>query len=61
MAARTGRRQRQPGNIEELPSGALRVTVYAGIDPVTKKRNRLREIIPAGPDAWVDAEKASAG
>jgi hypothetical protein len=31
MAARTRRRKRQPGNIEELPSGALRVTVYAGI------------------------------
>jgi integrase len=53
----TRRRKRQPGNIEELPSGALRVTVYAGIDPVTKRRHRLREIVPAGPKAAAEAEK----
>ena len=51
------RRKRQPGSIEELPSGALRVTVYAGIDPVTKRRHRLRELVPAGADAWSEAEK----
>jgi len=33
MAARRTGRQR--GSIEELPSGALRVSVYAGTDPLT--------------------------
>jgi hypothetical protein len=41
------RRQRARGYVEELPSGALRVVVYAGIDPVTKRRHYLRETIPA--------------
>jgi hypothetical protein len=27
------------------------VRVYAGIDPVTKKRNYLTETVPAGPSA----------
>lgn len=40
-----------------LPSGARRVTVYAGIDPVTKRRHRLRKIVPAGPKADAEAEK----
>ena len=51
------RRKRSRGSIEELPSGSLRVSVYAGIDPVTKRRHYLREIIPAGPKAGVEAEK----
>ncbi|GAA1597584.1 hypothetical protein GCM10009789_59370 [Kribbella sancticallisti] len=35
--------------IDELPSGALRVRVYAGIDPVSKRRLDLTEAVPAGP------------
>ncbi|MCE3554523.1 site-specific integrase [Pseudonocardia sp. RS11V-5] len=41
---------RTRGSIDELPSGALRVRVYAGQDPVTKKRHNLVEIIEPGPD-----------
>lgn len=52
------RRGRERGQIEELPSGSLRVTVYAGIDPLTKRRHYLREVIPAGPTAATEAKKA---
>jgi integrase len=31
--------------------------VYAGIDPVTKRRHNLIEVVPPGPKAWRDAEK----
>jgi hypothetical protein len=31
------------GRIETLPSGSLRVKVYVGIDPVSKKRLHLEE------------------
>ena len=48
---------RARGNIETLRSGALRVRVYAGIDPVTKKRHNLIEVVPPGPKAWRQAEK----
>jgi integrase len=34
------------GHIEKLPSGSLRVHVYAGIDPVTGKPRRLKQICP---------------
>jgi integrase len=44
-------RKRQRGSVEELPSGALRVAVYAGIDPVAKRRHYLEEVVPAGPRA----------
>ncbi len=50
--------RRQRGEIETLPSGSLRVRVYAGIDPVSKKRHYLVETIPAGPKAVREAEKA---
>jgi hypothetical protein len=36
------RRKRAQGSIQELPSGALRVAVYAGIDPLTGRRLYLR-------------------
>lgn len=42
-------RKRERGGIFHLPSGALRVRSYAGIDPVTKRRHDLLKIIPAGP------------
>lgn len=59
MAGRPGvGKGRARGNIEQLASGALRVRVYAGIDPVTKKRHMLLEVVPAGPNAWREAEAA---
>lgn len=58
VAGRPGRgRSRAKGNIEELRSGALRVRVYAGTDPVTGKRHNLVEVIPSGPKAWRAAEE----
>lgn len=56
--ASTPPKKRPHGNIEQLPSGALRITVYAGTDPVTGRLHRLREIIPAGPSARAEADKA---
>ncbi|MPY81378.1 MAG: integrase, partial [Actinophytocola sp.] len=58
MADSARRRRRSHGGIEELPSGALRVKVYAGIDPVTKRRHYLRETISPGPKAGNEAGKA---
>jgi integrase len=52
------RNRRQRGGIEELPSGGLRVSVYAGTDPLTGRRHYLRESIPAGPSAQAEADKA---
>jgi hypothetical protein len=46
--------RRVRGRIETLPSGSLRVKVYVGIDPVSKKRLYLEETIPAGPRCAVD-------
>ena len=58
MAGRVaGADRRSRGRIEALPSGALRVVVYAGIDPISKKRHYLKETIPAGPRAAAAAEK----
>src|ERR671912_1142091 len=54
----TTRKGRVRGLIEALPSGSLRVKVYAGVDPVSKKRIYLDETIPAGPRAAKQAEKA---
>src|SRR4051812_47720885 len=50
-SSRTSGSGRQQGSIDVLPSGARRVRVYAGVDPVTKKRHDLVEIIPPGPQA----------
>ena len=52
------RRRRQRGEVETLPSGSLRVRVYAGVDPISGKRHYLSEVIPAGKDAAKLAEKA---
>jgi integrase len=57
MTRAAGRQRRQRGSIDELPSGALRVRVYAGVDPVTRRRHDLIEIIPAGPGAERRAEE----
>lgn len=51
MPAASKARKRTRGEIETLPSGSLRVRVYAGIDPVSKRRHYLTETIPAGPNA----------
>jgi integrase len=51
------RRVRQRGEIQQLSSGAFRAKVYAGQDPVTKRRHYLREYVPPGPDAYNEAEK----
>ena len=51
------RARRSKGGIEELPSGSFRVYVYAGTDPVTKRKHYLRELVPAGPGAAHEAEK----
>ena len=58
MSGSTRRRVRQRGSIDELPSGALRVRVYAGMDPISKRRIYLTEIVTAGPRAGQEAERA---
>ncbi|MBA8825328.1 integrase [Saccharopolyspora lacisalsi] len=40
-----------------MPNGSLRVRVSAGLDPVTKQRHRLVEVVPAGPEAEREAER----
>jgi len=50
MAKGDGKKKRQPGNDESLPSGSIRVRVYAEIDPVTNTVRYLRETVPPGPD-----------
>jgi hypothetical protein len=40
-----------------LPRGALGVSVYAGIDPLSGRRHYLRETVPAGPGAHAAAQK----
>jgi integrase len=51
------RRPRTRGAIDQLPSGAYRVRIYAGTDPLTGKRHDLIEVVPPGPKAAVEAEK----
>ncbi|MBA2323160.1 MAG: tyrosine-type recombinase/integrase [Pseudonocardiales bacterium] len=61
MAGRPARgTKRAQGAIDTLRSGALRVRVYAGIDPVSKQRHYLTEIIEPGPKADRDAEATRA-
>lgn len=57
MATTPRPRQRTRGRIETLPSGSLRVKVYAGIDPISHQRHYLTETVPAGPHAAREAEK----
>ncbi|WP_211346911.1 hypothetical protein [Saccharothrix australiensis] len=56
--AKAGKKPRERGEIEELPSGSLRVKVYAGIDPLTGRRLYLTETVPPGKSARKTAEKA---
>ncbi|MFL6125423.1 hypothetical protein [Actinophytocola sp.] len=47
------------GSISRLPSGSLRVRVYAGIHPVTGRQRNLSHTVPDGPTAFADAEAVS--
>ncbi|MGI8815217.1 MAG: tyrosine-type recombinase/integrase [Pseudonocardia sp.] len=58
MTTASTARKRTRGAVEELPSGALRVRIYAGIDPISHKKHYLTEVVPAGPKAAKEAEKA---
>src|SRR5690348_12570371 len=58
MARPSKPRRRVRGRVETLPSGSLRVKVYAGVDPVSKQKHYLTETVPAGPKAADLAEKA---
>jgi hypothetical protein len=60
MTSTAGRRKRQRGEIHALPSGSLRVRVYAGIDPITGKKHFLSEVVPAGPKAEKEGVRANA-
>ena len=51
------KRRRACGEIEQLPSGSSRIRVYAGLDPLTRKRHYLVETVPADPGAAKKAEK----
>jgi hypothetical protein len=51
------RRTRQRGGIDELPSGALRVRVYGGMDLISKRRMYLTEVVPLGPKAGDEANQ----
>ncbi|MHC1561206.1 tyrosine-type recombinase/integrase [Actinomycetospora sp. C-140] len=57
MTASSAPTRRRRGTIQKLPSGSLRVRVYAGYDSVTKQRHYLTEVVPAGPRAAAHAEK----
>jgi len=56
MTTPTGPRRRG-GEIERLPSGSLRVRVYGGLDPASKRRRYLTETVPAGPASEAEAER----
>jgi integrase len=46
---RVDTRQRRPrGLIDKLPSGRLRVRVYTGYDPVTKRRHYTVRLCQSG-------------
>lgn len=56
--AKTFRKKLHNGVIDTLGSGALRVRVDAGLDPVTKRRHRRTRVIPADtPDKEAVAER----
>ena len=53
-------RVRARGGIDELPSGAVRVRVYTGTDPLTRRRVYRTAVIAPGPRAWEEAEATRA-
>ncbi len=54
IGAAAGRTRR---SIDELPRGAVRVRVYAGSTPVSKRRHDLIEIVSPGPGAEKQARR----
>lgn len=46
------------GSVTRLPSGSLRVEMYAGLDPVTGRQRYIGETVAAGPLAREQAEEA---
>ncbi|WP_367128791.1 LacI family DNA-binding transcriptional regulator [Saccharothrix sp. HUAS TT1] len=54
--ADAGKGRQARGEVEQLPSGSLRVRVYAGVDRGSGKRRYLTETVPAGPAAHREAE-----
>src|SRR5689334_12636860 len=55
---KTPSKPKQRGEILALPSGSLKVRVYAGTDAVTGKKNFLTETIPAThPELVKEAER----
>src|SRR3954469_11701845 len=56
----SSRRSRLRGTVDQLPSGAFRVRVYAGSDPLTGKRHHLTEVVPPGHRVAAEAEKLRA-
>ncbi len=53
-------RSRSRGTVDELPSGAFRVRVCAGFDPLPGTRHDLTEVVPPGPRAAAEAERVRA-
>src|SRR3954469_9985526 len=60
MVRSTTQGRRARGEIERLPSGSLRVRVYAGVDPDTGRRRYLQQTVAAGPAAQREAEAVRA-
>ncbi len=48
------RKRRVRGHVEQLPSGSYRAVVYGGIDPLTGRECRVREVCKT----YAAAEKA---
>ena len=42
------------GHVEQLPSGSFRVSVYAGIDPITRRAVRLRSTVKGELQAQIE-------
>ena len=42
------------GHIEQLPSGSFRISVYAGIDPLTRRAIRLKSTVKTEQQAHIE-------
>lgn len=58
MTASRSRKSAERGSVDRLPSGALRVRVYSGRDPISGRDHYLLEIIPPGPNQEREARAA---
>jgi hypothetical protein len=45
------------GHIERLPSGSFRVVVFAGYDPVTRRREYFKSTVKTEPQAQIELGK----